>query len=121
MSTQYRSPSRSLQTGHSPRSAPAGTTHSTGWLLTLRPLALRRTRGRCNRLHGTLASPADRVKGVERGAPMRTSPRGRPIDLSQYVNASTDEIGAAFHPLYRGALQRLPAGGAARGGPALPP
>ncbi|KRT64245.1 MAG: hypothetical protein XU10_C0003G0002 [Chloroflexi bacterium CSP1-4] len=41
---------------------------------------------------------------------MRTSPRGRPIDLSRYVNASTDEIGAAFHPLYRGAIERLPAG-----------
>ncbi|HKY88406.1 MAG TPA: hypothetical protein VJ141_00355, partial [Candidatus Limnocylindrales bacterium] len=41
---------------------------------------------------------------------MGTSPRGRPIDLSRYVNASTDEIGAAFHPLYRGAIERLPAG-----------
>ena len=41
---------------------------------------------------------------------MGTSPRGRPIDLAPYLNASTADVGAAFDPLYERAVERLPAG-----------
>ena len=38
------------------------------------------------------------------------TPLARPVDLSGAWNATDDEVASRFHPLYRGALGRLPDG-----------